>query len=78
MTNQKYMQVYNFINFKVKPILEQHGGDIAFLGIEDNIIYVKLVGTCAHCPSSALTLYDGVEKMIKKELSQDYEIEQIF
>lgn len=76
--DNKYMQVHNFIKLKVKPSLQLHGGDIDLLSVEGNTIQVRLVGACAHCPSSALTLYEGLEKMIKNELSNDYEIEQVF
>lgn len=70
--------VEKYITQYVRPALELHGGDIKLVAVDDNVIKVKLVGACAHCPSSALTLYEGVEKMIKADLSPDYEIEQVF
>jgi len=73
-----FSQVSEYITKHVRPSLELHGGNIELVEIDGNTIKVRLVGACAHCPSSALTLYEGVEKMIKNDLSEDYEIEQVF
>jgi len=73
-----FNQVNEYISSHVRPSLELHGGNIELVEVDGNVIKVKLVGACAHCPSSALTLYEGVEKMIKNDLSEDYEIEQVF
>ncbi len=73
-----FNQVNEYISSHVRPSLELHGGNIELVEVDGNVIKVKLVGACAHCPSSALTLYEGVEKMIKNDLSVDYEIEQVF
>lgn len=73
-----FSQVSEYISNHVRLSLELHGGNIELVEVDGNVIRVKLVGACAHCPSSALTLYEGVEKMIKNDLSKDYEIEQVF
>ena len=43
------------------------GGDITLVKVEDNNIYVKLVGACSTCPSSIMTMKLGVEALLKEE-----------
>lgn len=71
-------QVQDIIEKKVRPALQLDGGDIELIDVEDGIVKVKLVGACAHCPSSALTLYEGVEKMMKEAIPELKGIEQVF
>ena len=52
----------------VRPALQGDGGDITLIKIQDNDIYVKLVGSCSTCPSSVLTMKMGVEALLKEEL----------
>jgi Fe-S cluster biogenesis protein NfuA len=51
----------------VRPALNADGGDIALVKIEDNDIYVRLVGACASCPSSIMTMRMGVERLLQDE-----------
>ena len=55
---------------KVRPFVLQHGGNITFLRYEDGIVYVRLHGACVGCPISALTLKEGVERMIKETVPE--------
>ncbi len=50
----------------IRPNLQMDGGDIEFLGIEDNKAKVRLVGACGTCPSSVYTLKMGVEAHLKQ------------
>ncbi len=51
----------------VRPALQGDGGDISLIKIEDNNVYVKLVGACSTCPSSIMTMKMGVEALLKEE-----------
>ena len=52
----------------VRERLQYDGGDIQLVGIEDGVVKVKLVGACAGCPMSQMTLKNFVEVAIKKEV----------
>ena len=54
----------------VRPALQGDGGDITLLRVEDNDVYVKLVGSCSTCPSSIMTMKMGVEALLKEEFPQ--------
>ena len=51
----------------VRPGLQSDGGDITLIKIEDDNIYVQLVGACSTCPSSIATMKMGVEMLLKEE-----------
>ncbi len=53
-----------FIDTDVRPFLQQDGGDIEVLGVEDGIVKVHLQGACGTCPSSIMTLQFGVERRL--------------
>jgi len=55
---------------EIRPNLQMDGGDIEFLGIEDNKAKVKLVGACGTCPSSMYTLKMGVEAHLKDRIPE--------
>ena len=71
-------KIQEIIDSQVRPALQEDGGDIELIDVEDGIVKVRLVGACAHCPSSALTLYEGVEKMLKDLMPEIKGIEQVF
>ena len=71
-------EVQEVIERQVRPALQADGGDIELIDVEDGIVKVKLVGACAHCPSSAMTLYQGVEKMLMELIPEVKGIEQVF
>jgi Fe-S cluster biogenesis protein NfuA len=51
----------------VRPALQGDGGDITLIKVENNDIFVKLVGACSTCPSSIMTMKKGVEALLKEE-----------
>lgn len=61
---------------KIRPSLQQDGGDIELVEVleQEGIVKVKLQGACAHCPMSTLTLKNLVEAQIKKEVPEIKEV----
>lgn len=51
---------------RVRPMLQRDGGDIQLHKVEDNDVYVRLIGACAGCPSATITLRLGVERHLKE------------
>ena len=58
----------------IKPYLNSDGGDIEFVSLKDNIVYIKLLGACANCGLIDYTLKDGVECAIKEEIPSVKEV----
>ena len=70
-------QVQVILDDMVRPALQGDGGDITLLKVEDNNIYVKLVGSCKSCPSSIMTMKLGVEALLKEEFPAMKELIQV-
>jgi Fe-S cluster biogenesis protein NfuA len=58
----------NEIIDKLRPFLINDGGNIEFVKYEDNIVYVRMGGACAHCAMLDYTLKEGVEAAIMEEV----------
>ena len=54
----------------IRPGIQMDGGDVEFVEIKDNIVYVRLVGACGGCPMAQLTLKEGIERFIKQEMPE--------
>ena len=62
----KIIEVLN----KIRPYLQNDGGDVTFNRFENGVVYVTLVGACSNCPMAALTLQDGVESALINEVPE--------
>ncbi len=59
--------VQEILDDMVRPALQGDGGDISLVKIEDDNVYVKLVGACNTCPSATATMKLGVEALFREE-----------
>jgi Fe-S cluster biogenesis protein NfuA len=60
---------------KIRPMLQADGGDVELVDVENGIVKVKLKGACSGCPMSQMTLKNGIERMIKKEIPEVKSVE---
>lgn len=61
-------QIVELIDEEIRPAVAQDGGDVQFVGLtDDNVVQVRLIGSCASCPSSTATLALGIERLIVEE-----------
>ena len=58
----------------LRPFIMNDGGNIELVKIEDNIVYVSLLGACAGCPMKQFTLNEGIERAIKEEVPEIKEV----
>ena len=63
---------------KIKPYLQADGGDITLVNVtEEGVVHVQLLGACGSCPMSTMTLKQGVEKALLKEIPELKEVVQV-
>lgn len=63
---------------KIRPALQADGGDVELVNVTDEgVVQVKLVGACAGCPMSQLTLANGVERVLKEQLPEVSRVEPV-
>ena len=54
---------------QIRPSLRADGGDVELVDVKDGIVSVKLTGACSGCPMSTMTLKNGIERLLKEEIS---------
>lgn len=67
-------RIIGLLNARIRPAVQQDGGDIAFIKFEDGIVYVEMRGNCAGCPYAMITLKEGVEKILKSYIPEVREV----
>ena len=55
---------------KIRPYLQNDGGDVEFKRYENGVVYVSLVGACSNCPMATMTLQDGIEVALTNEIPE--------
>ncbi len=71
-------QVAEALN-EVRPALQADGGDIELVDVDEEtgVVSVKLMGACAGCPMSQMTLQMGVERLLKQRVPQVTKVENV-
>ena len=62
---------------KVRPQLQADGGDVEFVTFANGTVKVRLQGHCAGCPMSMMTLKQGIEAFLKKEVPEVKKVEAV-
>lgn len=55
---------------KLRPYLQNDGGDVEFIRYENGVAYVRLIGACSNCPMAQMTLQDGIENALISEVPE--------
>ncbi len=67
-------KIINILETKIRPAVAKDGGDIKFKEFKDGIVTVELQGSCSGCPSSKMTLKQGVENLIRHYIPEVKEV----
>jgi len=70
-------QICELLDKRIRPAVAQDGGDVAFEKYEDGIVYLRLKGACAGCPSATATLKFGIENMLKHFIPEVKEVRRV-
>jgi Fe-S cluster biogenesis protein NfuA len=62
---------------EIRPQIQADGGDIELVAVEGDVVKVRLRGSCVGCPMSALTLKQGVERLIKAKVPEIQSVEAV-
>lgn len=58
-------QIKELLETKVRPAVAQDGGDIVYHGFKNGVVYLHMQGACSGCPSSTITLKNGIENLLR-------------
>ena len=70
-------RLLKFLDEKIRPAVARDGGDIKFKEFKNGIVKVQLQGSCSGCPSSTMTLKQGVQNLLCHYLPEVKEVEAI-
>jgi len=70
-------KIVQILDQKIRPAVAKDGGDIKFKEFKDGIVRVQLQGSCSGCPSSTMTLKQGVQNLLCHYLPEVKKVEAI-
>lgn len=66
--------IKELIDSRVRPAVAQDGGDIVFHGFQRGVVYLHMRGACSGCPSSVVTLKNGIENLLRYYVPEVVEV----
>lgn len=69
--------IKELLETRVRPAVENDGGDITFRGFRDGIVFLDMKGACAGCPSSTATLRHGIQNLLRHYVPDVIEVQPI-
>tara|TARA_B100001057_G_scaffold381653_1_gene387558 strand:- start:47 stop:595 length:549 start_codon:yes stop_codon:yes gene_type:complete len=75
--NEIVNKIIDVLDTKIRPAVARDGGDIKFKSFENGVVKVQLQGSCSGCPSSLMTLKQGVQNLLKHYVKEVNSVEAI-
>ncbi|XP_017870874.1 PREDICTED: NFU1 iron-sulfur cluster scaffold homolog, mitochondrial [Drosophila arizonae] len=76
--DETVMMIKELLDTRIRPTVQEDGGDIVFMGYENGVVKLKMQGSCSSCPSSIVTLKNGVQNMLQFYIPEVESVEQVF
>lgn len=77
MTEQDIIKNVKKVIKKLRPYLNQDGGDLEFIDFKDGVVFVRLLGACVGCSSSDDTIKNSIEAMLLEEVPGVIGVEKV-
>ncbi len=75
--NETVNKIIEVLDSKIRPAVARDGGDIKFKSFENGVVKVQLQGSCSGCPSSLMTLKQGVQNLLKHYIKEVNTVEAV-
>ena len=75
--NETVNKIIEVLDTKIRPAVARDGGDIKFISFENGVVKVQLQGSCSGCPSSLMTLKQGVQNLLKHYVKEVNSVEAV-
>jgi Fe-S cluster biogenesis protein NfuA len=76
-SDETIQKIKEVLDTKIRPAVAKDGGDIKFKSFEKGVVKVELQGSCSGCPSSLMTLKQGVQNLLKHYVKEVNSVEAI-
>ena len=77
LDNEVEKKIKEILDTKIRPAVARDGGDIKFKSFKNGLVTVELKGSCSGCPSSIMTLKQGVQNLLTHYISEVKRVEAI-
>ena len=74
-SDETVKKIIDVLNTKIRPAVARDGGDIKFKSFKNGVVKVELQGSCSGCPSSLMTLKQGVQNLLKHYVKEVNSVE---
>tara|TARA_A100001011_G_scaffold341242_1_gene373961 strand:+ start:2894 stop:3442 length:549 start_codon:yes stop_codon:yes gene_type:complete len=74
-TDETVNKIKDVLDTKIRPAVAKDGGDIKFKSFRDGVVEVELQGSCSGCPSSVMTLKQGVQNLLRHYVKEVKSVE---
>jgi Fe-S cluster biogenesis protein NfuA len=74
-SDETIQKIKEVLDTKIRPAVAKDGGDIKFKSFEKGVVKVELQGSCSGCPSSLMTLKQGVQNLLKHYVKEVNSVE---
>jgi len=71
------LQIRELIDSRVRPAVARDGGDIIYQGFRNGVVYLRMQGACSGCPSSTMTLKNGIESLLRHYVPEVTEVRAV-
>ncbi|KAI7847595.1 scaffold protein Nfu/NifU N terminal-domain-containing protein [Circinella umbellata] len=75
--SEEVQMIKELLDTRIRPAIQEDGGDIEYCGFENGIVQLKLKGSCRGCDSAVITLKNGIENMLMHYIPEVEGVEQI-
>jgi len=70
--------IKELLDTRIRPTVQEDGGDVVYMGFEDGVVKLKLQGACTSCPSSTVTLKNGIQNMLQFYVPEVIAVLQVY
>ncbi|ORX84262.1 HIRA-interacting protein 5 [Basidiobolus meristosporus CBS 931.73] len=75
--SEAVQMIKELLDTRIRPSIQEDGGDIEYRGFDDGVVKLKLKGACRTCDSSVITLKNGIENMLMHYIPEVTAVEQV-
>ena len=70
-------KIVTLLDEDIRPAIAMDGGDLTYMGFEDGVVKLRMIGACSSCPSASMTLKMGIERLLMEEIPEVRAVEQV-
>lgn len=75
--SETVQMIKELLDTRIRPTVQEDGGDVVFMGYEGGVVKLKMQGSCSNCPSSIVTLKNGIQNMMQFYIPEVVSVEEI-